>query len=98
MCELYHTQRNENGEPDHAGNWLMGGPAQLRPAYNQPNWAQREPRIAGTPPGTDAQFITLLSTGISRTRKAAESARCRLSACRARMQAVLQLYLKSLGR
>jgi hypothetical protein len=66
MCELCHTQRDEHGDPDRA-NWLMGGPAQLRPAYSEPNWAQREPRIAGTPPGTDAEFIKLLTTGISRT-------------------------------
>jgi mono/diheme cytochrome c family protein len=31
MCELCHTPRTENGEPDR-GHWLGGGPAQLRPS------------------------------------------------------------------
>jgi mono/diheme cytochrome c family protein len=66
MCEQCHTQRDMNGAPDRA-RWLMGGPTQLRPAYVSPNWAIREPRIAGTPPGTDEEFIRLLTTGISRT-------------------------------
>lgn len=66
MCELCHTPRTENGQPDHS-HWLMGGPAQLRPAYVAPTWALVEPRLAGRPPGTDADFIKLLTTGISRT-------------------------------
>ena len=45
----------------------MGGPVQTRPTYNSPNWALRAPRIAGRPPGTDADFIRLMTTGIART-------------------------------
>jgi hypothetical protein len=66
MCERCHTRRDEHGNPDRA-NWLMGGPVQTEPTYSDPNWATIEPRIAGTPPGTDAEFIRLLTTGISRT-------------------------------
>jgi mono/diheme cytochrome c family protein len=66
MCELCHTPRDEHGNPDRS-HWLLGGPAQLRPAYPAPNWAIVEPRLAGSPPGTDAEFIKLLTTGISRT-------------------------------
>jgi mono/diheme cytochrome c family protein len=66
MCELCHTRRDDNGQPDHS-HWLMGGPAQLRPAYPAPTWALVEPRLAGRPPGTDSDFIKLLTTGISRT-------------------------------
>ncbi|MGH9558491.1 MAG: c-type cytochrome [Bryobacteraceae bacterium] len=66
MCERCHTARDENGNPDRA-HWLMGGPITVRPAYSAPNWAFVEPRLAGSPPGTDAEFIRLLTTGISRT-------------------------------
>ena len=66
MCERCHTPRDENGNPERS-NWLKGGPVQLKQTYPTPTWAEREPRIAGAPPGTDEQFITLLTTGISRT-------------------------------
>src|ERR1700691_3496921 len=55
MCERCHTQRDEHGNPDRA-RWLMGGPTQTQPTYPSPDWAIREPRIAGSPPGTDAEF------------------------------------------
>lgn len=66
MCEQCHTERDRKGNPDHA-HWLMGGSITMRPAYDAPVWAQREPRLAGSPPGTDEEFIRLLTTGISRT-------------------------------
>src|ERR1051326_8007945 len=61
MCEQCHTPRDENGKPDR-GRWLMGGPLQLRPTYAAPNWATVAPRLAGQPPGTDAEVIKLLTT------------------------------------
>jgi len=66
MCERCHTPRDENGSPER-NHWLMGGPIQIMQTYPTPTWATREPRIAGAPPGTDEQFITLMTTGISRT-------------------------------
>jgi len=66
MCERCHTPRDERGNAERS-NWLKGGPVQLKQTYPTPTWAEREPRIAGSPPGTDEQFITLLTTGISRT-------------------------------
>jgi len=66
MCEQCHTRRDEHGNADR-GNWLMGGPVNIEPNYPAPDWAQTEPRIAGSPPGTDEEFIRLLTTGISRT-------------------------------
>lgn len=66
MCELCHTPRDESGNPDR-GRWLKGGPTQLRPSYPATAWAIVEPRIGGGPPGTDADFIKLLTTGIART-------------------------------
>jgi mono/diheme cytochrome c family protein len=66
MCEQCHTRRTESGDADR-GAWLKGGPVNIEPNYKAPYWAQQEPRIAGTPPGTDAEFVRLLTTGISRT-------------------------------
>jgi mono/diheme cytochrome c family protein len=96
MCELCHTPRNENGVPDHS-HWLAGGPAQLRPAYSSPYWALVEPRIAGRPPGTDADFIKLLTTGISRTGSPPNPPMPPFRMTRADAEAVLA-YLKSLPR
>jgi mono/diheme cytochrome c family protein len=96
MCELCHTRRTENGDPDKA-RWLMGGPAQLRPSYPSPNWAIVEPRLAGRPPGTDADFIKLLTTGISRTGLPPNPPMPPFRMTRADAEAVLA-YLKSLPR
>src|SRR5271155_439978 len=94
MCELCHTPRTETGDPDH-GHWLGGGPTQLRPAYPSPFWTQIEPRIAGRPPGTDADFIKLLTTGISRTGNPPNPPMPPFRMTRADAEAVLA-YLKTL--
>lgn len=94
MCERCHTQRDEHGNQDR-GKWLMGGPVQTRPTYPSPAWAQREPRLAGSPPGSDAEFITLLTTGISRTGKPPNPPMPPFRMTREDAEAVLA-YLKSL--
>jgi mono/diheme cytochrome c family protein len=66
MCGTCHTPRTENGQPDHSRR-LMGGPVPYRPATANAEWAEIAPRLAGLPPGTDEQFITLMTTGIART-------------------------------
>jgi mono/diheme cytochrome c family protein len=96
MCELCHTPRTESGDPD-KGHWLGGGPTQLRPAYPSPYWTQIEPRIAGRPPGTDADFVKLLTTGISRTGRPPNPPMPPFRMTRADAEAVLA-YLKSLPR
>jgi len=96
MCELCHTPRDEHGNPDR-GRWLMGGPAQLRPSYPAATWAQVEPRIGGGPPGTDADFIKLLTTGIARTGRPPDPPMPPFRMTRADAEAVLA-YLKSLAR
>jgi len=96
MCELCHTPRTEDGLPDRT-HWLGGGPAQLRPAYPAPYWAIVEPRLAGRPPGTDAEFIKLLTTGISRTGRPPNPPMPPFRMTRADAEAVLA-YLKSLPR
>lgn len=94
MCELCHTPRDEHGNPDR-GRWLMGGPAQLRPTYPAATWAIVEPRIGGAPPGTDAEFIRLLTTGISRTGSPPNPPMPPFRMTKADAEAVLA-YLKSL--
>jgi len=94
MCERCHTQRDEHGKPDRT-HWLQGGPVQLEPTYPAPDWAIREPRIAGSPPGTDAEFIRLLTTGISRTGRPPDPPMPSFRMTRGDAEAVLA-YLKSL--
>jgi mono/diheme cytochrome c family protein len=94
MCEQCHTQRDDHGNPDRA-HWLMGGSLTMRPAYDAPLWAQREPRIAGSPPGTDEQFIRLLTTGIARTGRPPNPPMPPFRMTREDAEAVLA-YLKSL--
>ena len=96
MCEQCHTRRDDNGNPERS-LWLMGGPAQMRPSYPSPNWALVEPRIAGRPPGTDADFIKLLTTGISRTGSPPNPPMPPFRMTRPDAEAVLA-YLKSLPR
>jgi mono/diheme cytochrome c family protein len=96
MCELCHTPRDEHGNPDR-GRWLMGGPAQLRPSYPAATWAIVEPRIGGGPPGTDADFIKLLTTGIARTGVPPNPPMPPFRMTRADAEAVLA-YLKSMTR
>lgn len=96
MCEMCHTPRNATGQPERS-QWLMGGPAQLRPAYPSPDWSIREPRLAGRPPGTDADFIKLLTTGISRTGRPPNPPMPPFRMTRPDAEAVLA-YLKSLTK
>jgi mono/diheme cytochrome c family protein len=95
MCEQCHTQRNAEGVPDRE-HWLMGGPTQLRATYPSP-WAVIEPRIAGTPPGTDEEIIRLLTTGISRTGRPPNPPMPPFRMTHDDAEAVLA-YLKSLAR
>jgi hypothetical protein len=66
VCWTCHTPRTEDGQPDR-GKWLLGGPVPFRPTIASADWAEIAPRLSGLPPGTDEQFITLMTTGISRT-------------------------------
>jgi mono/diheme cytochrome c family protein len=96
MCERCHTQRDEHGNPDRT-DWLMGGPTQTRPTYSASGWALVEPRLAGSPPGTDEQFIRLLTTGISRTGRPPNQPMPPFRMTRDDAEAVLA-YLKSLAK
>ena len=64
-CGDCHTPRDENGDLI-SSRWLEGAPVFLKPAIPQPGWAIVAPRLAGLPPGSDAEIITLLTTGLWR--------------------------------
>jgi mono/diheme cytochrome c family protein len=94
MCEQCHTPLDGNGNPDRS-RWLAGGPLTYKPAQPGPSWPLTEPRIARRPPGTDAEFIRLLTTGISRTGSPPSAPMPQFRMTRADAEAVLA-YLKSL--
>lgn len=62
-CGHCHTPRDENGEPNRS-KWLTGAPLFLQPVRPVPGWPTTAPRLAGLPPGSDADMITLLTTGV----------------------------------
>jgi mono/diheme cytochrome c family protein len=63
VCGQCHTPRDSDGRPDNSRQ-LEGAPVWLQPAQPVADWPLQAPRIAGIPPGTDAQMVTLLTTGI----------------------------------
>ena len=93
-CADCHTPRDQNGEPDRA-RWLQGAPVFLQPAQAVPGWAILAPRLAGLPPGRDAEIITLLTTGIWSNGKPPRQPMPRFHMTRTDAEAVLA-YLKSI--
>ena len=65
ICGQCHTPRDAANNPDRS-HWLEGAPVWLRPAQPVEDWPLQAPRIAGNPPGTDAEMVKLLTTGIWR--------------------------------
>lgn len=63
FCINCHTPRNQNGQLDRS-KLLQGTPLFFRPAQPISDWPIIAPRIGGTPPATDAEMVTLLTTGI----------------------------------
>jgi mono/diheme cytochrome c family protein len=95
VCWTCHTPRDQRGLPDERRS-LMGGPVPFQRGTPAGDWAEIAPRLAGLPPGTDAQFITLMMTGISRTGRPPRSPMPQFRMTRADAEAVLT-YLKSLS-
>jgi mono/diheme cytochrome c family protein len=60
-CGYCHTPRDQDGNPDHS-RWLEGAPVFYEPARPMQGWANTVPRLAGLPPGSDADLIKLLTT------------------------------------
>ena len=94
-CGNCHTPRLQNGEIDY-NRWLAGGPVPYIPAQPQSDWPLLCPRIGGLPPASDAQMITLLTTGIWTTGKPLRSPMPEFHMTRADAEAVLA-YLKSIN-
>lgn len=65
VCSQCHTPHDTQGQLDRS-EWLEGAALWLEPAHPIRNWPILAPRIAGDPPGTDAEMIKLLTTGIWR--------------------------------
>ena len=66
MCGMCHTPRDSSGNLDRS-HWLEGAPLWIQPSVPASDWPLQAPRIAGSPPGSDAELITLLTTGIWKT-------------------------------
>ena len=63
MCGTCHTPRLANGELDRT-RWLAGAPVPYLPAQPRKDWPINAPRLAGTPPTTNAGMIMLLTTAV----------------------------------
>jgi len=68
MCGQCHTPRDGHGVPERS-HWLEGASLWLTSAEGSADWPLQAPRLAGSPPGTDAEMVTLLTTGIWNTGK-----------------------------
>jgi len=93
-CGDCHTPRNRDGDVDRT-RWLAGAPVFYEPAQPVPGWAISAPRIAGLPPGRDAEIITLLTTSVWRDGKTPRPPMPRFHMRREDAEAVVA-YLKSL--
>jgi mono/diheme cytochrome c family protein len=68
MCSQCHTPRDGAGNLDRS-QWLQGGPLWYQPAHPVADWPLQVPRIGGSISATDAELVTLLTTGIWRDGK-----------------------------
>ena len=94
-CGYCHTPRDEKGVPDH-NKWLEGAPVFYQPAQRIQGWPNTAPRLAGSPPGSDAEMITLLTTGVWRNGQPLRAPMPRFHMARTDAQAVVA-YLRSLN-
>ena len=62
MCADCHSPRNERGEFIKE-RWLQGAPLDFKNIVPMPKWAEVAPPFAGIPGWTEAQIVTLLTTG-----------------------------------
>jgi mono/diheme cytochrome c family protein len=62
MCTDCHSPRNQKGELIRE-RWLQGAPLEFKNTVPMPKWADAAPPLAGLPGWTEAQVVTLLTTG-----------------------------------
>ncbi|MGC1370641.1 MAG: cytochrome c [Candidatus Sulfotelmatobacter sp.] len=67
-CGQCHTPRDSNSNPEQ-NELLEGAAVWLKSAEPIEDWPLKAPRIAGVLPGTDAEMIKLLTTGVWRDGK-----------------------------
>jgi len=67
-CEQCHTPKDNMGNPIPSKS-LDGASLWLQSARPVANWPLKAPRLAGNPPGTDEEMVTLLTTGVWRDGK-----------------------------
>lgn len=94
-CGYCHTPRDEKGVPDR-NKWLEGAPVFYQPAQRIQGWPNTAPRLAGLPPGSDAEMITLLTSGVWRNGQPLRAPMPRFNMTRTDAQAVVA-YLRSLN-
>ena len=94
MCITCHTPRLANGDIDRT-QLLQGAPVFYQPAQKVADWPQICPRIGGTPPATDEEMVTLLTTGVWIDGKPLRDPMPKFHLSREDAQAVVA-YLKSL--
>jgi mono/diheme cytochrome c family protein len=95
MCSRCHSPLDAHGNRD-TEHWLQGGAVGFVPTVPITEWAMLAPRIGGTPPGTDEEFVRLLMTGISRRGTYLRQPMPQFRMSQADAEAVLA-YLKSLS-
>jgi mono/diheme cytochrome c family protein len=93
-CGQCHTPRDANGNSDRS-HLLEGAPVWLKSAEPVEDWPLQAPRIAGIPPGSDADMIKLLTTGIWRDGKPLRQPMPQFRMTEADAEAVVA-YLKTL--
>jgi mono/diheme cytochrome c family protein len=94
-CGYCHTPRDKDGNLEHTKG-LAGAPVFYEPAQHVAGWAITAPRIAGSPPGSYVEMITLLTTGVSRNGRTLRPPMPDFHMTRADAEAVVA-YLKSLS-
>jgi mono/diheme cytochrome c family protein len=94
-CGYCHTPRDQSGNPDRS-RWLEGAPVFYEPARALEGWANTAPRLAGLPPGSDAELIKLLTTSVARSGQPPRWPMPRFYMTRTDAEAVVA-YLKSLN-
>jgi mono/diheme cytochrome c family protein len=62
MCVDCHSPRGPTGQYIRE-SWLQGAPLTFKNTVPMPRWAEVAPPLAGLPGWTEAQIVTLLTTG-----------------------------------
>ena len=96
MCADCHSARNEKGEFIKE-RWLQGAAITFKSTVPMPAWAEAAPPLAGLPGWTDAQLVTLLTTGKDQEGKPPEPPMPEYRMTKDDAAAVAA-YLRSLGK